>query len=131
MSCNRKNLAPQRYKYLKQSVVIGGFGSAPFKEAIRSVAEIHKLFDRCFPEGTLEAMGDYGEDCDSNCDRFDSANRYFTAKDEARPGDKHVPFGKLIDPNGVLENMVNDGYLRTEDNVVEYFKRRGNEGNHR
>lgn len=98
---------------------------------MRSIGDIHQIFDRCFPEGKLEALGDTGDHCGSPKDTFDSANRYFTPKDEARPGDQHIPFRKQVDPHGVLESMSKDGYLHTVDNIVEYFKRKGSEGKYK
>lgn len=124
------SLAPARYKYIKQTVTIDGLDTPGFREAMRSMAAIHGLFDRCFPEGKLEGLPQTGEQEETST-RFSISNRYFTSKDEASPGAKHIPFGKLVDPNGTLEGMAKDGYWHTEDNKVDYFKRKGNEEKYR
>lgn len=114
---------PARYRYLRQSVTITGLGTDAFTDAINAGRDIHRLFDRWFPEGKLE---DWVSDT-STCE-ISAANRYFTPKDEVPPGECHVAFGKQADPQGILEDMAKEGYVHTEDNVVQYFARKPKTG---
>jgi hypothetical protein len=34
---------------------------------------------------------------------------------------EHVPFGKLVDPFGILKGMTDTGYVHGEENIVQYF----------
>jgi hypothetical protein len=54
---------------------------------------------------------------------LDASNRYFTPKRDAK-NMTHVPFDRLVDPQGILENMASTGYVHGEENVVSYYARR-------
>lgn len=108
-----------RHRYLRQSVTVTGLETETVTNAVKAGTAIRGLFDRWFPEGKLEHW--------PSTDRIDeltASNRYFTPKDDALPGERHLAFGKLIDPHGILEDMAKDGYLHTEDNEVKYFARK-------
>jgi hypothetical protein len=54
---------------------------------------------------------------------LDASNRYFTPKRDAK-NMNHIPFDRLVDPQGILENMTNAGYIHGEENIVRYYARR-------
>jgi hypothetical protein len=54
---------------------------------------------------------------------LDASNRYFTPKRDAK-NMAHVPFDRLVDPQGILENMATAGYVHGDENIVKYYARR-------
>lgn len=112
-----------RYKYLRQSITLTGHGSPAFTSALQGVKEIHKRFDRQFPEGTLEARAE-----DSSGDVYTESivlsNRYLTPASEAG-GLKGIPFQPGVDPKGILWDMAQGdrtrAYIHTEENQVQYY----------
>ncbi|KAF8240311.1 hypothetical protein L208DRAFT_1546952, partial [Tricholoma matsutake] len=112
-----------RYKYLRQSITLTGHGSPAFTSALQGVKEIHKRFDRQFPEGTLEARA---EDSSGNVytESIVLSNRYLTPASEAG-GLKGIPFQPGVDPKGILWDMAQGdrtrAYIHTEENQVQYY----------
>jgi hypothetical protein len=78
------------------------------------------MYNRSFPEGRLETFSrsEYNDHVS-----LDASNRYFTPKRDAK-NMTHVPFDRLVDPQGILENMATAGYVHGEENIVRYFARR-------
>ncbi|KAF8076944.1 hypothetical protein FPV67DRAFT_1406351, partial [Lyophyllum atratum] len=112
----------RKHRYIRQSIGISGLGTATFDAALRSTAEIYGLFDRQFSVGALESFATANSNR-SGEDTLDASNRYFTSARDASP-DEIVPFGKDVDPKGILQAMTGDGLEHTEDNEVLYFFRR-------
>jgi hypothetical protein len=112
-----------RFRYLRQSLTITGFGTPTFDAAITSVQDVYDIFQRQFADGKLEGWtpSKFGRH-----KALDMSNRYFTPKRDA-PEMEHVPFDKLVDPHGILENMVQSGYVHGEENIVHYFIREAGE----
>jgi hypothetical protein len=112
-------MGPTRYRYLRQGLTLTGLGSATFDDAVSSAQEIYEIFQRHFSEGQLEGWhpSKHGRHL-----ALDTSNRYFTPKRDA-PNMEHLPFDDLVDPRGILEEMVKSGYVHGEENVVQYFIR--------
>jgi len=92
-------------------------GSPTFEEAVKSAYELYQRFQRQFPDGKLENWNTmmYKEHYS-----LDASNRYFTPKRDALTME-HVPFSKVVDPNGVLEEMARMDYIHGEENEVQYY----------
>jgi hypothetical protein len=112
-------MASTRYKYLRQGLSITGLGTPTFEDAISSAQEIYELFERQFSEGTLE---NWTPSKFRGQLALDMSNRYFTPKKDAG-GMEHIPFDRLVDPCGILEEMALSGYIHGEENIVQYFTR--------
>lgn len=114
-----KLLTNDRYKYLRQSLTLTGFGSPTFNNAVSAAQTIHRLFDRNFAESEMEpwTIATAGEQLS-----FDMTNRYFTPTKDT-PLMQHVPFKNDVDPLGILEGMAQAGYTHGEENEVGYYKR--------
>ena len=116
-------MSAQRFRYLRQRIVLTGLGSATFTSALDAAGEVYRYFDRQFSEGILDNWtGSQEKFCDAPC--FDISNRYLTpAKDTM--GLQGTSFHKGVDPRGILRGMAKgDGtcsYVHTEDNQVQYF----------
>lgn len=111
---------PARYKYLRQTISITGFGTATFEQTVSAVKEIHEFFERSFSEKKLQGWtaGRFRQH-----QALDLSNRYFTPKRDA-PGMEDRPFSEGVDPKGILEGMKQSGYIHGEENDVKYFARR-------
>ncbi|KAF8871877.1 hypothetical protein BD779DRAFT_1449286, partial [Infundibulicybe gibba] len=123
----KPSVMPRKYRFLRQGVVITGLGSPTFEAAVDLTRDIYEVFQREFPEGKLEEW---------DIPRFQGnaalpfSNRYLTPTRDA-PNMVHIPFDASIDPHGYLESMVKHGYVRGEENVVEYYIQDVNGGNSR
>jgi hypothetical protein len=123
-------IASHQYKYLRQSISLGGLGSPTFTNAIRATKDIHRCFNRQFAEGTLEPWTE-----DEGAEIVDLSNRYLTPVSEA--GDmEDINFLPGVDPKGLLRDLARgDGtctYIHTEDNQVSYYNgHRDSTGNRR
>ncbi|KAG6915600.1 hypothetical protein DXG01_010803 [Tephrocybe rancida] len=96
-----------KIKFLKQSIKLVGLGAKFFDNSIEAILIIHDKFDRSFREGQLMEW-----------------LPLFTPADDVLPGEKHIPFEPALNPAGILENLAKKGFVRTEDNVVEYMERK-------
>ncbi|KAG6904932.1 hypothetical protein DXG01_006135 [Tephrocybe rancida] len=116
----RDTPAMSKIKFLKQSIKLVGLGAKFFDDGIEAISIIHDKFDRLFREGQLMEWLPY----EGDEPRINAANRLFTPADDVLPGEKHVPFEPAIDPAGILGNLAKKGFVRTEDNVVEYMEQK-------
>jgi hypothetical protein len=119
---------PERYKFLRQGITITGLGTPTFEKAIETAQEIYEMYKRQFEEGRLEAWsaGDF-----QGHRTLSPSNRYFTPRKDA-PCMEHIPFDRLVDPNGILEHMTKAGYIHGEENIVQYYVREVDEqGKHK
>lgn len=109
--------APSKYKFIRQSVTLDGAGTQAFEAAKSSREQIYELFDWCFEEKKLEALG--------QATTLELSNRYLTPKRDM-PNTQHIGFDNQVDPKGVLEEMSQegDGFVHTEDNAVAYWQRK-------
>ncbi|KAF8341842.1 hypothetical protein F5887DRAFT_887768, partial [Amanita rubescens] len=53
---------------------------------------------------------------------FDSSNQYFSSIKDCSPMEKHIPFGRDINPYGILSGIENTGYIHVTDNLVNYYE---------
>jgi hypothetical protein len=108
----------RRRKYLRQSVMLTGFGSDIIKKAIDNIRYIHGLFDQEFMQGELEAWtpGRFGQ-----FDAIDISNRYFTRRCDMN-GEAPIQFSHAIDPENILTNALSNDFVHIQENVVEYYE---------
>lgn len=104
-------------------MALEGIGSTLFQDAMASIGHLCELFDRSFEEKQLEKWSNQhavGEEI------LEASNRYLTPKKDVPGGLASIPFGRDIDPKGILEDMLEDGegFVHTEDNIVEYFQQK-------
>ena len=115
-------ISAHRFRYLRQSVVLTGLGSAAFMGALQAAGEVYGCFDREFSEGILDSWSS-SEEKSFGFPCLDISNRYLTPAKEAKG--ENIPFQKGVDPRGILRGMaMGDGtcsYVHTEDNEVQYF----------
>lgn len=55
------------------------------------------------------------------------SSRYFTEKKRA-PNEEDIPFGPMVDPNNVLEELKGDHFVHGLDNYVEYLEKNTRDG---
>lgn len=105
-------------KYLRQSIVLTGFGSDIMKKAIENIHYIHGLFNQEFTQGALEAWtpGRFGQ-----FDAIDISNRYFTRRSDMN-GETPIQFSRAIDPDNILTNALSNDFVHIQENVVEYYE---------
>ncbi|THU79414.1 hypothetical protein K435DRAFT_697816, partial [Dendrothele bispora CBS 962.96] len=105
--------------YLRQHVGITGLGLSYMTRAIENLHQIFASFQRTLNQEELTPWtGDNSyqpfEGVTANC-------RYFTAGTNASTR-QSIPFQKDVDPEGVLQQMLRDGIVHTEENAVLYMK---------
>ncbi|KAA1480158.1 hypothetical protein DENSPDRAFT_855726, partial [Dentipellis sp. KUC8613] len=112
-----RNQIPKEKPYLaSQSVTIAGLGAGCFLASVNAVRNIHTIFStryRNLLPFSLET-GRAGP-------LLSFASRYVTTlkATDKRTG---MPFGKAIDPRGVLQDALERRGVHTEDNQVLYFE---------
>ncbi|KAF8067556.1 hypothetical protein FPV67DRAFT_1669440 [Lyophyllum atratum] len=117
-----KNLDQGKIRFLKQAISLDGLGSDRFKDAVVAAGAVWELFDRVFEEGVLESWKD-GLAGEGN-KHLDMSNMLVTnIKDGSEQ--QHIPFDAGSDPHSVMDSFLKKGYVRTEDNVVQYSEAKG------
>jgi len=111
--------------HIRQAVTITGLGGERFSEAINTVENLVVLFMNRFPADTMDpwqrsAYKDYPA--------LDATTRYFT-NTRIAGSTEQVPFDALTDPEGVLADMVNEDFVHTVNNDVQYYGRTKNADN--
>ncbi|KAG6906957.1 hypothetical protein DXG01_011186, partial [Tephrocybe rancida] len=112
-----RQLDAGRVRFLKQFFRLDGLGTQQFCAAIEATTAVCELFNRVFEEGTLEHWKD-GLPGDED-KLLDMSNKIVTQTAEAHD-QEHVPFEASNDPAGVMEALLQKGFIRTEDNIVQY-----------
>ncbi|KAF8881012.1 hypothetical protein BD779DRAFT_1445810, partial [Infundibulicybe gibba] len=121
----RKNgVAVKQYKFFRQSLTLAGLGSATFDAAVEATSGMFATFQRQFAEGTLDVWKTPHYKMHSS---LAISNRYLTPKRDA-PNMEHIPFDPEVDAHGQLELVVKDGYVHGEENIVEYYTQRTQDG---
>ncbi|KAF8333312.1 hypothetical protein F5887DRAFT_1080341 [Amanita rubescens] len=116
----------KQLRYIRQSVALTGLGTEQFGLAIKSLTDIYAFFSRFVPIDKLQPnniVDRYGEHASIEC-----YNRYFSMRKDL-PDSKPVPFGKDIDPKGILTRVAGTTYIHADINVVRYYERIESEGN--
>ena len=98
------------------------YGTTTFENAITSAQEIYGLFNRNVQDGSLESWA-LTTTSVAQGRTFGASNQYLTAIRNA-PDMQPVPISPLVDPRGVLEKLVKEGFglLHGEENKVHYYQ---------
>jgi hypothetical protein len=106
--------------FIRQQVNITGLGSAQFEESVEKLIQIHVAFANIFPDDMLDHW-QYG-DC-AGFKTLEAQTRYFDRRSASAQQIEAIPFDKLIDPEGVLQSMIGEGFYHGLDNHVDYKSR--------
>jgi len=109
---------------MRQSVMLTGLSSPAFDEAIASVFEIQDMFRRTAVDGTLE---EWSPSTFQKHLSIDVGNRYFTPYRHALQ-DQQIAFSTSVDPHNILSEATDDQFVHVEDNQVEYYEARKENG---
>lgn len=109
---------------MRQSVMLTGLSSPIFHEAIASVYEIQDLFRQTVVKGTME---EWAPSLFQNHVSIDVGNRYFTPRKYALQ-DQQIEFGASVDPHNILSEAMGDQLVHVEENHVEYYEARKENG---
>lgn len=112
-------MAKQR-PFIRQQVNITGVGSVQFEESVEKIIQIHIAFANNFPDDMLDQW-QYGDF--TGFKTLDARTRYFDRRSPFAEQTESIPFNDLIDPEGVLQSMIGDGFYHGEDNHVDYKSR--------
>ncbi|KAJ7239831.1 hypothetical protein C8J57DRAFT_1727235 [Mycena rebaudengoi] len=104
--------------YISQRVSIAGYGDSGFDDGMAKKDEIFSLFERYFPEGTMQQANDINP----LRDVLTAATRVFTPRTDAPTG-RDIAFTPQLDPIGRLEHMKGNDLIHISDNQVMYTKR--------
>ncbi|PPQ97878.1 hypothetical protein CVT26_013050 [Gymnopilus dilepis] len=103
--------------YMRQSITITGLGTEAFQTGYENAMKIFLAFSDSFPEGTLSGW-DSTTFRTYPCIEFNA--RYFSRTTAGVDKTLSIPFRTEVDPDGVLEKMVDDNFIHGTDNHVEY-----------
>ncbi|KAL0572248.1 hypothetical protein V5O48_009710, partial [Marasmius crinis-equi] len=105
--------------YMSQQIILTGLGTSLFGNAMEGIKAVEKQFRRNFDDEEMEAHNIFG-----TSDGFltiELSNRYVTSV-HATNGLPPVELGTDIDPKGYLAKAMGDKYIRTEENIVQFFE---------
>ncbi|KAJ3817975.1 hypothetical protein EV361DRAFT_805292 [Lentinula raphanica] len=106
----------KKKQHLRQSVALGGFDSAKFKQDVENIMDVVALFARHVPGIQPSGLRQVG-------DRMviEAGNRIFTPRHEA-PTMQPAEVDRLMDENGFIEqvNRGDPGFVYGDENVVFY-----------
>ena len=109
---------------MRQSVMLTGLSSPKFDEAITSLYDIQDIFRRTVVSGTLE---EWAPSLFQEHISIDIGNRYFTPRKYALQ-DQQIAFSANIDPHNILSEAMGDQLVHVEENHVEYYEARKENG---
>ncbi|KAH7908102.1 hypothetical protein BJ138DRAFT_976178, partial [Hygrophoropsis aurantiaca] len=104
-------------QHVRQTVHITGLGDKTFASAVDSIFRGQSVLSRNITDDSLEEWKPI--DFQGHL-AIAISNRYFVNKRYANGAPK-VPFSKLADSNGYLEDCSSAEYIHTEDNEVDYY----------
>ncbi|KAI0039293.1 hypothetical protein FA95DRAFT_1612686 [Auriscalpium vulgare] len=113
---NRKQIGPKP-AWAKQSVKIMGFGAPEFQQAVRGFKDVHHRLSSLYK---LNALEPHGLDAPDSALELDFSSRYVTPRNQVK-GEIAIPFGSIIDPNGILMSTMAGVGSHLEDNQVLYY----------
>ena len=129
--CGLKSVSQlNRWQYMWQSAMLTGLSSPMFEEAIESVYEIQDMFRRSVVDGVMEEWIPLAFQEHLS---IDIGNRYFTPCQYALQ-DRQIAFSASIDPDNILSEAIilseamGDQFVHVEDNHVEYYEARKENG---
>lgn len=103
-------------RFLKQSITLVGLGASSFDQIVASMDDVGEFMGRQILNGELttklplKVNGHQG---------IGITNRYFTWRHTNHTGEA-VDFPRMVDPKKALTNMVDNNYVHTIDNEVDY-----------
>ncbi|KAH7904603.1 hypothetical protein BJ138DRAFT_1119262 [Hygrophoropsis aurantiaca] len=108
---------PNQLRHIRQSITISGLGESSFGDAVTSLYILHTELARQVRAGALEKWrpSDF-----KGFVSLDIHNRYYTLRKFADGAEK-VPFDKLTDPRGFLEDNNGQDLIHTDDNQVDFY----------
>ena len=89
-----------------------------FAKSMKSIVEIHAAMAKNIGNNVLSPQQTAIYE---GCDAVDANTRYFSLRKHV-PNERGLPFGKGVDPNGVLANLRDQHLIHGYDNKVEYLK---------
>jgi len=104
--------------------MLTGLSSAMFDEAIASVYEIQDMFRRTAVDRTME---EWTPSVFQKHLSIDVGNRYFTPRQYALQ-DQQIAFSASVDPHNILSEAMGDQLVHVEENHVEYYEARKENG---
>jgi hypothetical protein len=110
----------KRTKYLHQGIKLTGLGASTFNASMQGILNVFTLFSNHVPRDALK-------NCENICHTFgqhlsiDISNRYFSSIKNAL-SEINVPFGRHVDPYGILACLQTPNYVHSELNNVQYYK---------
>ncbi|KAH7903798.1 hypothetical protein BJ138DRAFT_1120041 [Hygrophoropsis aurantiaca] len=101
----------------RRSITISGLGEKSFGDAVTSLYIVHTELARHVSAGALEKWrpSDF-----KGFVSLDIHNQYYTLRKYADGAEK-VPFDKLTDPRGLLEDNNGQELIHTDDNQVDFY----------
>lgn len=106
--------------FLRQQANITGLGSPLFEQYIEKTIQIHIAFANNFPDDALEHW-QYGNYAGSKS--LEAQTRYFDRRGASTDPTDTISFDHFVDPEGVLQSMIGDGFYHGTDNHVDYKSR--------
>ncbi|TFK72349.1 hypothetical protein BDN72DRAFT_763485 [Pluteus cervinus] len=110
-----------------QSLRLVGLGTATFNDSVNAAMQMFNVFSRQFPDKRVIVWEPPASSWTSNLG-LSMSNRYFTRAKEAGHMPS-VPFPADVDPKGVLNAILDDELIHTEENDVKYYTRHTDLGN--
>lgn len=110
---------------MRQSATITGLGTKLFDSGVDNIAKAYMWFINHFPEDAVEHWQPSALYPHS---AIDVSSRYFTEKKVA-PHEVNIPFGPMVNPNGILARLQGGEYIHGQDNYVEYLEMQTRDGN--
>ena len=105
--------------------MLTGLSSPKFDEAIASIYEIQNMFRRTAVDGTT--MEEWVPSLFQKHVTIDVGNRYFTPRKYALQ-DQQIAFSASVNPHNILSEAMGDQFVHVEENCVEYYEARKENG---
>jgi hypothetical protein len=108
-------------RYLRQGIKLTGLGASTFNASMQGILNVFTLFSNHVPRDALKS-------CENICNTFgqhmsiDLSNCYFSSIRNV-PLERSVPFGRHVDPYGILARLQTPNYVHSELNEVRYYER--------
>ena len=103
-----------------QSITLTGLDTEGFQDIIKALSNVNHLFASEVPKGSLGSIESINTEGHMS---FRFSNNYLSHK-FASSTEAHHPSVQDIDPYGILRKMAGNRFVHSEENVVEYYKRR-------
>ena len=104
--------------------MLTGLSSPKFDEATASIYKIQDMFRQTAVDGTME---EWAPSLFQEHVSIDVGNRYFTPCKYALQ-DQQIAFSASVDPHNILSEAMGDQFVHVEENHVEYYEARKENG---